>query len=61
MVPTGSFNVCSSVGHGGNGGALVGGVSTFDSGGLYGGGSGALYSLSTVSYTHLTLPTTERV
>jgi len=49
MVPTGSFNVCSSVGHGGNGGALVGGVSTFGSGGLYGGGSGALYSLSIVN------------
>ena len=50
MVPTGSFNFCSSVGHGGNGGVLAeGGVSTFGSGGLYGGGSGALYSLSIFS------------
>ena len=49
MVPTGSFNVCSSVGHGGNGGVLVGGVSIFDSGGLYGGGSGVLYCLSIVN------------
>ena len=49
MVPTGSFNVCSSVGHGGNDGALVGGAFTFGSGGLYGGGSGDLYSLSIVN------------